>query len=370
MSSRNLSMLLCLVLCAGPLAVLPARAEPPTGRTSQGLRTDNPPVSDFDRERFGLIELSNAQSRSFCSGALLTNLWVITAAHCVEDRNGGRLGVPGVIGITGNWRSTQTHTAVEILNFRPIDIALIRLDAPMRVLGSERRMNAMIWRLADGDLTAHGVRVYGMGRSEFATDATHPAPDPYGIYRWFDITVQNVGSQSYSFPATLGQSVLGGDSGGPSFFDNQITGVHSLDTVHCANKQPSCDWNMVDNAYETWDARVSLVANQIDAAIQRTAPPNLVTVPAGAGGIVIPPEQSWTEERSSVLQRIDRLEAEVNGLEVGLKGWAQFTKAVGDGLEDGGIVAIRCPPNWEPSMPDSLKTQSGMTMQICKKGRW
>ncbi len=271
----NLSKGLCLALCAGALAILPARAEPATGKVSQPLVTANPAVSVFDRERLGLIVLSNALGKTMCSGSLISNLWVLTAAHCIENVNGGTISPPAVITIRANWRTIQDIKAVELVYFRPADVALVRLEKPMRVFGSERRFEAELWRPNDGSLLHHGIRVYGAGSTAFAKDESTKVQGGDDDYRWLDTSIASVRPDEYSMPGSSTDSILWGDSGGPSYFDRKITGVHSHMRYDCVEgiAKKDCDKQWAARSKEMWDASVAQLTPAIDAAIQRTAPP-------------------------------------------------------------------------------------------------
>ena len=80
------------------------------------------------QEQYGLLSLGTG-----CSASLLRNNWAITAAHCIDDPDPGRLGefiqVPeDSVTLKANWKTVQVRRSVRIISFRPNDVAIIRVD--------------------------------------------------------------------------------------------------------------------------------------------------------------------------------------------------------------------------------------------------
>src|SRR5688572_20418201 len=99
------------------------------GRIQQGLISDVVVTREV-QEEYGLLTLNNS-----CSASLLRNNWAITAAHCVDRPDPANPGAfildpDNSATLTANWNSVQVRRSIRIISFRPMDVALIRVDSP------------------------------------------------------------------------------------------------------------------------------------------------------------------------------------------------------------------------------------------------
>jgi hypothetical protein len=161
---------------------------------------------------------------ALCSGVLLTNNWVLTNDHCINNSETGMACQPGTIRVTHSEDTgLQEYWGQTVSSAAPYDAALVRLNRPASFNGGTQTINNALSVYDWSKYVGQTVDCYGYGYDDNHGSGNEDDWTGSGARRVGTFTVQDLDPNYPEFMRvprnTLDQMGFHGDSGGPCFYN-------------------------------------------------------------------------------------------------------------------------------------------------------
>lgn len=219
-----------------------------TGFTQSKIVGGDDVPSGFYRWMAAIVDKNDPDTfeAQFCGGSLIHESWVVTAAHCVEGKSAGSLGVwldindlndtSGAVyrDVKAIFRHPSYRSDIQDNLFN--DIALLMLETPVTTV------TPIAYRTSSALATNTFLYALGWGQTESnpafpsILQYTYLYSDPRSIGQTF---FNNVLGPEHLLASEPGQDTCQGDSGGPLFdpFIDELVGITSFG-LGCADGIP------------------------------------------------------------------------------------------------------------------------------------
>jgi MYXO-CTERM domain-containing protein len=186
-----------------------------------------------DPEVFEIEIIGDNNEGASCTGTLIDQHTLITAAHCVDPRTIGATDITlYVMNLTNDQSAgSSDYISVTKMQFHPAwdpdtlanDVGAVLLsEVPIGVTPKQWNKTSI------SDLTGKTIRAVGYGANLGGTD-----PSGAGLKREVDLTFRRIDPQIFYLGDLTAKGICHGDSGGPSFYTfpdgvERVVGVHSF----------------------------------------------------------------------------------------------------------------------------------------------